>query len=304
MTKALMGALLAGQKTLCHRRQETLISQDRNGMPEVSGLMRGKRGLIMGVANNRSIAWGIARACRDQGADLAFTYQGDALKKRVEPLAEEVDGLVVGHCDVTEPSSIDAVFSAVQSAWGSLDFLLHAIAYSDKDQLDGRYIDVTESNFIKTMVVSCYSFTALAQRAEKLMTNGGSLLTMSYYGAEKWMPHYNVMGLAKAALECSVRYLAADLGVKNIRVNAISAGPLKTLAAAGIGDFRYILKWNEYNTPLRRNLTLEDVGKAGVYFLSDMSSGVTGEIHHVDAGYHIVGIKNPDAPDITLGKDS
>jgi enoyl-[acyl-carrier protein] reductase I len=299
-----MGALLAGQKTLCHRRQETLISQDRNGMPEVSGLMRGKRGLIMGVANNRSIAWGIARACRDQGADLAFTYQGDALKKRVEPLAEEVDGLVVGHCDVTEPSSIDAVFSAVQSAWGSLDFLLHAIAYSDKDQLDGRYIDVTESNFIKTMVVSCYSFTALAQRAEKLMTNGGSLLTMSYYGAEKWMPHYNVMGLAKAALECSVRYLAADLGVKNIRVNAISAGPLKTLAAAGIGDFRYILKWNEYNTPLRRNLTLEDVGKAGVYFLSDMSSGVTGEIHHVDAGYHIVGIKNPDAPDITLGKDS
>jgi len=299
-----MGALLAGQKTLCHRRQETLISQDRNGMPEVSGLMRGKRGLIMGVANNRSIAWGIARACRDQGADLAFTYQGDALKKRVEPLAEEVDGLVVGHCDVTEPSSIDAVFSAVQSAWGSLDFLLHAIAYSDKDQLDGRYIDVTESNFIKTMVVSCYSFTALAQRAEKLMTNGGSLLTMSYYGAEKWMPHYNVMGLAKAALECSVRYLAADLGVKNIRVNAISAGPLKTLAAAGIGDFCYILKWNEYNTPLRRNLTLEDVGKAGVYFLSDMSSGVTGEIHHVDAGYHIVGIKNPDAPDITLGKDS
>jgi len=296
--------LLDGQKTLCHRRQQTLISQDRNGMPEVSGLMRGKRGLIMGVANNRSIAWGIARACRDQGADLAFTYQGDALKKRVEPLAEEVDGLVVGHCDVTEPSSIDAVFSAVQSAWGSLDFLLHAIAFSDKDQLDGRYIETTENNFIKTMVVSCYSFTALAQRAEKLMTNGGSLLTMSYYGAEKWMPHYNVMGLAKAALECSVRYLAADLGVKNIRVNAISAGPLKTLAAAGIGDFRYILKWNEYNTPLRRNLTLEDVGKAGVYFLSDMSSGVTGEIHHVDAGYHIVGIKNPDAPDITLGKDS
>ena len=272
------------------------------GMPDVSGLMRGKRGLIMGVANNRSIAWGIARACRDQGADLAFTYQGDALKKRVEPLAEEVDGLVVGHCDVTEPASIDAVFSAVQSAWGSLDFLLHAIAFSDKDQLDGRYIDTTEDNFIKTMVVSCYSFTALAQRAEKLMTNGGSLLTMSYYGAEKWMPHYNVMGLAKAALESSVRYLAADLGVKNIRVNAISAGPLKTLAASGIGDFRYILKWNEHNTPLRRNLTLEEVGKAGVYFLSDMSSGVTGEIHHVDAGYHIVGIKHPDAPDFVVGK--
>jgi enoyl-[acyl-carrier protein] reductase I len=258
-------------------------------MPENSGLMRGKRGLILGVANNRSIAWGIARACRDQGADLAFTYQGDALKKRVEPLAEEVDGLVVGHCDVTEPASIDAVFSAVKSAWGSLD---------------GRYVDTTEDNFIKTMVISCYSFTALAQRAEKLMTNGGSMLTMSYYGAEKWMPHYNVMGLAKAALECSVRYLAADLGVKKIRVNAISAGPMKTLAASGIGDFRYILKWNEFNTPLRRNLTLEEVGNAGVYFLSNMSSGVTGEVHHVDAGYHIVGIKNPDAPDITLGKDS
>ena len=273
-------------------------------MPENSGLMRAKRGLILGVANNRSIAWGIARACRDQGADLAFTYQGDALKKRVEPLAEEVDGLVVGHCDVTEPASIDAVFSAVKSAWGSLDFLLHAIAFSDKAQLDGRYVDTTEDNFIKTMVISCYSFTALAQRAEKLMTNGGSMLTMSYYGAEKWMPHYNVMGLAKAALECSVRYLAADLGGKRIRVNAISAGPMKTLAASGIGDFRYILKWNEFNTPLRRNLTLEEVGKAGVYFLSDMSSGVTGEIHHVDAGYHIVGIKNPDAPDITLGKDS
>ena len=228
-------------------------------MPEISGLMRGKRGLIMGVANNRSIAWGIARACRDHGADLAFTYQGDALKKRVEPLAEEVDGLVVGHCDVTDPASMDAVFAAVKSAWGSLDFLVHAIAFSDKDQLDGRYVDTTEDNFIKTMVVSCYSFTALAQRAEKLMTNGGSLLTMTYYGAEKWMPHYNVMGLAKAALESSVRYLAADLGVKNIRVNAISAGPLKTLAASGIGDFRYILKWNEYNTPLRRNL---DVGRS------------------------------------------
>jgi len=271
-------------------------------MPEISGLMRGKRGLIMGVANNRSIAWGIARACRDHGADLAFTYQGDALKKRVEPLAEEVDGLVAGQCDVTDPASVDAVFANVKSAWGSLDFLVHAIAFSDKDQLDGRYVDTTEDNFIKTMVVSCYSFTALAQRVEKLMTNGGSLLTMTYYGAEKWMPHYNVMGLAKAALESSVRYLAADLGAKNIRVNAISAGPLKTLAASGIGDFRYILKWNEYNTPLRRNLTLEEVGKAGVYFLSDMSSGVTGEIHHVDAGYHIVGIKHPDAPDIAVGK--
>jgi len=272
-------------------------------MPENAGLMCGKRGLIMGVANNRSIAWGVARACRDQGADLAFTYQGDALKKRVEPLAEEVDGLVVGHCDVTEPATLDAVFSAVQAAWGSLDFVLHAIAYSDKDQLDGRYVDTSEDNFTKTMLVSCYSFTAVAQRAEKLMTNGGAMLTLTYYGAEKWMPHYNVMGLAKAALESSVRYMAADLGVKNIRVNAISAGPLKTLAASGIGDFRYILKWNEYNTPMRRNVTLEDVGKAGVYLLSDMSSGVTGEIHHVDTGYHIVGIKHPDAPDIAVNKE-
>src|SRR5262250_2797327 len=272
-------------------------------MPENSGLMRGKRGLILGVANNRSIAWGIARACRDQGADLAFTYQGDALKKRVEPLAEEVDGLVVGHCDVTEPASIDAVFSAVKSAWGSLDFLLHAIAFSDKAQLDGRYVDTTEDNFIKTMVVSCYSFTALAQRAERLMTNGGSLLTLTYYGAEKWMPHYNVMGVAKAALEASVRYLAADLGAKNIRVNAISAGPIKTLAAAGIGDFRYILKWNENNAPLRRGITVEEVGDAAVYLLSDLSRGVTGEVHHVDVGYHIVGMKHPDAPDMSVVKD-
>src|ERR1700751_920661 len=282
-----------------HRR---LPAKTGSVMAEASGLMRGKRGLIMGVANNRSIAWGIAKAARTQGADLAFTYQGDALKKRVEPLAEEVDGLVVGHCDVTEPASIDAVFSAVKAAWGSLDFLLHGIAFSDRAQLDGRYVDTTEDNFIKTMVISCYSFTALAQRAEKLMTNGGSMLTMSYYGAEKWMPHYNVMGLPKAALESSVRYLAADLGVKKIRVNAISAGPMKTLAASGIGDFRYILKWNEFNTPLRRNLTLEEVGKAGVYFLSDMSRGVTGEVHHVDAGYHVVGIKNPDAPDFVVGK--
>ena len=273
-------------------------------MSDISGLMRGKRGLIMGVANNRSIAWGIARACRNYGADLAFTYQVDALKKRVEPLAEEVDGIVVGHCDVTEPKTIDAAFAAVQQAWGSLDFLLHAIAFSDKDQLDGRYVDTTEDNFVKTMLISCYSFTALAQRAEKLMTNGGSMLTLTYYGAEKWMPHYNVMGLAKSALESSVRYLAADLGMKKIRVNAISAGPLKTLAASGIGDFRYILKWNEYNTPLRRNLTLEEVGNAGAYLLSDMSSGVTGEIHHVDAGYHIVGIKHPDAPDIGLADKS
>jgi enoyl-[acyl-carrier protein] reductase I len=273
-----------------------------NIMPEASGLMRGKRGLIMGVANNRSIAWGIAKACRRNGADLAFTYQGEALKKRVEPLAEEVDGLIVGHCDVSDPATIDAAFAAVETAWGGLDFLVHCIAFSDKEQLDGRYVDTTADNFAKTMLISCYSFTAVAQRAEKLMRHGGSMLTMSYYGAEKWMPHYNVMGLAKAALESSVRYLAADLGVKNIRVNAISAGPIKTLAASGIGDFRYILKWNEYNTPLRRNVSLDDVGKAGVFFLSDLSSGVTGEIQHVDAGYHVVGIKHPDAPDLAVGK--
>ncbi len=275
----------------------------RIDMVDGAGLMRGKRGLIMGVANNRSIAWGIAKACRDQGADLAFTYQGEALKKRVEPLAEEVDGIVVGHCDVSEPATIDAAFAAVKSHWGSLDFVLHAIAFSDKEQLDGRYVDTTEDNFTKTMLISCYSFTAIAQRAEKLMTNGGSMLTLTYYGAEKWMPHYNVMGLAKAALESSVRYLAADLGVKNIRVNAISSGPIKTLAASGIGDFRYILKWNEYNTPLRRNVSLADVGKAGMYFLSDLASGVTGEVHHVDAGYHVVGIKHPDAPDMSVGED-
>jgi enoyl-[acyl-carrier protein] reductase I len=274
-----------------------------NIMPEASGLMRGKRGLIMGVANNRSIAWGIAKACRRNGADLAFTYQGEALKKRVEPLAEEVDGLIVGHCDVSDPATIDAAFAAVETAWGGLDFLVHCIAFSDKEQLDGRYVDTTADNFAKTMLISCYSFTAVAQRAEKLMRHGGSMLTMSYYGAEKWMPHYNVMGVAKAALEASVRYLAADLGKKNIRVNAVSSGPIKTLAASGIGDFRYILKWNEYNAPLRRSVTIEEVGDTSVYLLSDLSRGVTGEIHHVDAGYHIVGMKHPDAPDIAVGKD-
>ena len=267
------------------------------------GLMQGKRGLILGVANNRSIAWGIARACRNHGADLAFTYQGDALKKRVEPLAEEVDGLVVGHCDVTDPATLDAAFAAVQTAWGTLDFVVHAVAFSDKEQLVGRYVETTADNFSKTMLISCYSFTAVAQRAEKLMTNGGSLLTLTYYGAEKWMPHYNVMGVAKAALEASVRYLAADLGEKKIRVNAISSGPIKTLAASGIGDFRYILRWNEYNSPLRRSVTIEEVGDTAVYFLSDMSRGVTGEIHHVDAGYHVVGMKHPDAPDIVVGKE-
>ena len=272
-------------------------------MGEASGLLRGKRGLIMGVANNRSIAWGIAKACRAHGAELAFTYQGDALKKRVEPLAEEVGGLVVGHCDVSEPATIDATFAAIAAKWGALDFVVHAIAFSDRDQLVGRYVDTTAENFSNTLMISCYSFTAIAQRAEKLMPQGGSLLTLTYYGAEKWMPHYNVMGIAKAALEASVRYLAADLGQKNIRVNAISSGPIKTLAASAIGDFRYILKWNEHNAPLRRSVTAEEVGDAAVYFLSDLARGVTGEIHHVDAGYHVVGMKHPDAPDIAVGKD-
>ena len=272
-------------------------------MMDASGLMRGKRGLIMGVANNRSIAWGIAKSCRAQGAELAFTYQGDSLKKRVEPLAEEVGGLVVGHCDVTDPATIDAVFGEIATRWGSARFRRACIAFSDKDQLTGRYVDCTAENFSRTLLISCYSFTAIAQRAEKLMPNGGSLLTLTYYGAEKWMPHYNVMGVAKAALEASVRYLAADLGEKNIRVNAMSAGPIKTLAASGIGDFRYILKWNEFNSPLRRTVTIEEVGDAALYFLSDLSRGVTGEVHHVDAGYHIVGMKHPDAPDISVAKD-
>jgi enoyl-[acyl-carrier protein] reductase I len=268
-----------------------------------AGLLQGKKGLIMGLANNRSIAWGIARACADAGAELAFTYQGEALEKRVRPLAAEVKGQVVGHCDVTDSASIDAVFGEVGKLWGELDFLVHAIAFSDKDELTGRYLDTSEGNFTKSMLISCYSFTAITQRAEKLMTKGGSLVTLTYYGAEKWMPHYNVMGVAKAALEASVRYLAADLGPKNIRVNAISAGPIKTLAASGIGDFRYILKWNEYNAPLRRTVTQEEVGDSALYFVSDLSRGVTGECHHVDCGYHVVGMKNPDAPDITLASE-
>ncbi|HEY7663178.1 MAG TPA: enoyl-ACP reductase FabI [Xanthobacteraceae bacterium] len=272
-------------------------------MPEASGLLRGKRGLIVGVANNRSIAWGIAKACHGHGAELAFTYQGDAFKKRVEPLAREVGGIVVGHCDVLEPDTIEAAFAKLATQWGALDFLVHAIAFSDKDQLCGRYIDTTADNFSKTMLVSCFSLTALARGAEKLMPNGGSLLTLTYYGAEKWMPHYNVMGVAKAALEASVRYLAADLGASNIRVNAISSGPIKTLAASGIGDFRYILKWNEHNAPLRRSVTIEEVGDTAVYFLSDLSRAVTGEVHHVDAGYHVVGMKHPEAPDIVVGKE-
>jgi enoyl-[acyl-carrier protein] reductase I len=272
-------------------------------MAAVDGLMRGKRGLVFGVANNRSIAWGIAKAAAGAGASLGLTYQGDALKKRVEPLAAEIGAVVVGHCDVTEPTTIDAVFTESDRVLGPLDFIVHAIAFSDKDELDGRYVDTSAANFSKTLLISCYSFTALAQRAEKRMPNGGSLLTLTYYGAEKWMPHYNVMGVAKAGLEASVRYLAADLGEKNIRVNAISAGPIKTLAASGIGDFRYILKWNENNSPLRRTVTIDEVGDTAVYLLSDLGRAVTGEIHHVDAGYHIVGMKHPDAPDMTPGKN-
>jgi len=267
------------------------------------GLMAGKRGLVMGVANNRSIAWGIAKAARNAGAELAFTYQGDALKKRVEPLAAELGAAVVGHCDVTDAATIDAAFENVRKLWGGLDFVVHCIAFADKDELTGRYVDTSEANFTRSLLISCYSFTAVAQRAEKLMTNGGSMVTLTYYGAEKWMPHYNVMGVSKAALEASVRYLAADLGPQNIRVNAISAGPIKTLAASGIGDFRYILKWNEYNAPLRRTVSIEEVGNSALYLLSDLSKGVTGEVHHVDAGYHVVGMKNPEAPDLSLDKD-
>jgi enoyl-[acyl-carrier protein] reductase I len=267
------------------------------------GLMKGKRGLIMGVANNRSIAWGIAKSCADQGAELAFTWQGDALKKRVEPLAEELGAKLVGHCDVTEAATMDAVFAEIERIWGKLDFLVHAIGFSDKDELTGRYVDTTEGNFTKTMQISVYSFTAVAQRAEKLMTDGGSMLTLTYYGAEKVMPNYNVMGVAKAALEASVQYLAVDLGPKNIRVNAVSAGPIKTLAASGIGDFRYILKWNEYNAPMRRTVTIEEVGDASMFLLSDLSRGTTGEIMHVDSGYHVVGMKAVDAPDISVVKD-
>lgn len=269
----------------------------------VSGnLMAGKRGLILGLANNRSIAWGIAKAVHAQGAEIALTYQGDAFKKRVLPLADELGCRIVLPCDVTDGASVDALFETIAKEWGRLDFLVHAIAWADKDELDGRYVDTSEKNFTQAMLISCYSFTALARRAEKLMPSGGSLITLTYYGAEKVMPHYNVMGVAKAALEASVRYLAADMGRNGIRVNAISAGPIKTLAAAGIADFRYILRWNEYNSPLRRTVTIEDVGASGLYLLSDLSRGVTGEIHHVDSGYHVQGMKNEDAPDITVVK--
>ncbi len=265
-----------------------------------NGLMAGKRGLIMGVANNRSIAWGIAKACADQGAEIAFTYQGDALLKRVTPLAESVGSTMILPCDVTDAASMDAVFAEIEAKWGKLDFFVHAIAYSNKDELTGRYVDTSLGNFTATMAISCYSFVALCQRAEKLMTDGGSIATLTYYGSEKVIPHYNVMGVAKAALEASVRYLAVDLGRNAIRVNAISAGPIKTLAASGIGDFRYILKWNELNAPLKRTVTIEEVGNTALYLLSDLGSGVTGEVHHVDAGYHVVGMKAEDAPDMSI----
>ena len=271
-------------------------------MNNSQGILAGKKGLIMGVANNRSIAWGIASAVAAQGAELAFSYQGDALKKRVEPLAQSVGSNLALECDVTSEESMESVFSKLKSEWGALDFFVHAIAYSDKEELTGLYLDTSRDNFTRTMDISVYSFTALARRAAVMMNDGGAMLTLTYYGSERVMPHYNVMGVAKAALEASVRYLAVDLGGRNIRVNGLSAGPMKTLAASGIGDFRYILKWNEYNSPLKRNVTLDDVGGAGLYLLSPLSSGVSGETHHVDCGYHVVGMKAVDAPDISVVK--
>ena len=266
----------------------------------MTGIMQGKRGLIMGLANDRSLAWGIAKALGDQGAELAFSYQGEALEKRVRPLAAQLGSDLLVDCDVANMAALDRTFDALRERWDGLDFLVHAIGYSDKNELRGKFVDTSLDNFLMTMNISVYSFVAVAQRAKAMMKEGGSLLTLSYYGAEKVIPHYNVMGVAKAALETSVKYLAADLGPVGIRVNAISAGPIKTLAASGIGDFRYIMKWNEYNSPLRRNVTIEDVGGAGLYLLSDLASGVTGEIHHVDAGYNVVGMKAEDAPDISV----
>ena len=270
--------------------------------PPIAGtLMHGKRGVIMGVANDRSLAWGIAAACAAQGAELAFTYQGDALEKRVRPLAASVGADLLAPCDVADDASIDAAFATIAARWERIDFLVHAIGFADKQFLRGLYLDTPRAAFLQALDISCYSFTAVARRAVAMMNPGGALLTLTYLGAERVVPHYNVMGVAKAALEASVRYLATDLGPRNIRVNAISAGPIRTLAAAGgIGDFRYILRWNQYNAPLGRNVTIEDVGGAGVYLLSDLAAGVTGEVHHVDSGYHVVGMKNPDAPDISV----
>jgi enoyl-[acyl-carrier protein] reductase I len=267
-----------------------------------NGIMSGKRGIIMGVANERSIAWGIAAAAAAQGAEIAFTYQGDALEKRVRPLAESIGSDIIIPCDVSSDKAIDQTFLTLKEKWGTIDFVVHAIAYSDKEELKGEYMDTSRENFNTTMDISVYSFTAIAKRAAAMMPHGGSMITLTYYGAERVMPHYNVMGVAKAALESSVRYLAADLGIDKIRVNSLSAGPIKTLAASGIGDFRYILKWNQYNSPLRRNVTLKDVGGSGVYLLSDLSAGVTGETHHVDCGYHVVGMKAIDAPDMSPEK--
>ena len=267
-----------------------------------NGIMNGKRGIIMGVANERSIAWGIAAAAAEQGAEIAFTYQGDALEKRVRPLAESIGSDIIIPCDVSSDTAIDQTFITLKEKWNTIDFVVHAIAYSDKEELKGDYMDTSRGNFNTTMDISVYSFTAIAKRAAAMMPNGGSMITLTYYGAERVMPHYNVMGVAKAALESSVRYLAADLGSDKIRVNSLSAGPIKTLAASGIGDFRYILKWNQYNSPLRRNVTLKDVGGSGVYLLSDLSAGVTGETHHVDCGYHVVGMKAIDAPDMSPEK--
>ncbi len=266
----------------------------------MAGLLEGKRGLIMGLANDKSIAWGIARQAADHGAELAFSYQGEALKKRVEPLAASLGTPFLAECDVSDEASVDALFEKLKAQWGRLDFLVHAIGFSDKNELRGRYVDTSAANFRMTMDISVYSFTAVARRAAAMMPQGGSLLTLTYYGAEQVMPHYNVMGVAKAALEASVKYIAEDLGKDGIRVNAISAGPIKTLAASGIGDFRYIMKWNELNSPLRRNVTQEEVGKAALYLLSDLGSGTTGETLHVDAGYHVVGMKAVDAPDIDV----
>ncbi|WP_395614519.1 enoyl-ACP reductase FabI [Allosphingosinicella sp.] len=267
----------------------------------MTGLMAGKRGLIMGLANDRSLAWGIAKALSAQGAELAFSYQGEAMEKRVRPLAEQLGVAFLLDCDVGDMANLDNTFAMLKEKWETIDFVVHAIGFSDKNELRGKYVDTSLDNFLLTMNISTYSFVAVAQRAAAMMPNGGSMLTLSYYGAEKVIPHYNVMGVAKAALETSVKYLAMDLGPENIRVNAISAGPIKTLAASGIGDFRYIMRWNEYNSPLRRNVTIEDVGGAGLYLLSDLAAGVTGEIHHVDAGYNVIGMKAEDAPDITVG---
>ena len=266
-------------------------------------LMKGKKGLIMGLANSNSLAWGVSKMLAEHGAELAFSYQGEALEKRVRPLSETLGSTFLVECDVAQDSSIENTFNLIEKNWGELDFVVHAIGFSDKNELQGRYCDTSLGNFLNTMHISCYSFTKVCKEADRLMHKGGSLLTLTYYGAEKVMPNYNVMGVAKAALESSVQYLAVDLGPRNIRVNGLSAGPVKTLAASGIGDFRYILKWNQYNSPLRRNTTLEDVGGSALYLLSDLASGVTGEVVHVDSGYHVVGMKAVDAPDITVVKD-